>query len=149
MSTALRMTAGGASTVKVLFYGLFMDVSVLAAKGIAPSEMNAGFVSGYALRIGERATLIRRSDSRAYGVVMDIAASEATELYADESVADYRPEPVTVELLDGTQVEATCYNLPGDKVAGANRAYAEALLDVATRLEFPDSYLDQIRQGQM
>ncbi len=79
---------------------------------------------------------------------MDIAPSEATELYAEESVADYLPEPVIVELMDGTQVEATCYNLPGDKVTGANKKYAESLLDVATRLDFPDSYLDQIRQAR-
>jgi len=79
--------------------------------------------------------------------MMDIAPSEVTELYAEESVADYLPEPVIVEFMDGTQVEATCYNLPGDKVIGANKEYAELLLDVATELGFPDSYLDQIRQA--
>ena len=134
--------------MRVFFYGLFMDESLLATKGIKPSEVNLGFVDGYGLRIGERATLVRRPDSRAYGAMMDIAPSEATELYAEESVADYLPEPVIVELMDGTQVEATCYNLPSDKVTGANKEYAESLLDVATRLDFPDSYLDQIRQAR-
>jgi len=79
---------------------------------------------------------------------MDIAPSEATELYAEESVSDYLPEPVIVELMDGTQVEATCYNLPSDKVVGANKEYAELLLDVAIRLDFPDFYLDLIRQAR-
>jgi len=134
--------------LRVFFYGLFMDESLLAAKGIEPSEINLGFVDGYCLRIGERATLVRRPDNRAYGVMMDIAPSEATRLYAEESVADYLPEPVIVELMDGMQVEATCYNLPGDKVTGANKEYAELLLDVATRLDFPESYLDQIRQAR-
>lgn len=134
--------------MRVFFYGLFMDEKLLATRGIEPSEVNLGFVDGYGLRIGERATLVHRPDSRAYGAVMDIAASEAAELYADESVADYIPEPVIVELMDGTQVEATCYNLPGDNETGANKEYAESLLDVATRLGFPDSYLDQIRQAQ-
>ena len=121
--------------VRVFFYGLFMDESLLATKGIEPSEVNLGFVDGYVLRIGERATLVRRQDGRAYGAMKD-------------SVADYLPEPVTVELMDGTKVEATCYNLPGDKVTGANKDYANSLLDVASRLGFPDSYLDQIRQAQ-
>ena len=125
-----------------------MDERLLAAKGIEPSEVSLGFVDGYGLCIGERATLVRRPDSRAYGAMMDIAPSEATELYADESVADYLPERVTVELMDGTQVEASCYNLPSDKVSGANKEYAESLLEVATRLGFPDSYLDQIRQAR-
>lgn len=125
-----------------------MDESLLATKGIAPSAVSLGFVDGYGLRIGERATLVRRPDSRAYGAMMDITPSEATKLYAEESVADYLPEPVIVELLDGTEVEATCYNLPIDKVTGVNKEYADLLLDLATRLDFPDSYLDQIRQAR-
>lgn len=133
--------------MRIFFYGLFMDESFLATKGIEPSDVKLGFVDGYGLRIGKRATLVRRPDSRAYGAMMNIAPSEVTELYAEESVADYLPEPVIVEFMDGTQVEATCYNLPGDKVIGANKEYAELLLDVATELGFPDSYLDQIRQA--
>ncbi|MDH3616991.1 MAG: gamma-glutamylcyclotransferase [Gammaproteobacteria bacterium] len=135
--------------MRVFFYGLFMDEHLLAKKGIEPSETSLGFVDGYGLRIGERATLVCRPDDRVYGVMMDIAPSEATELYADDSVADYISEPVIVELMDGTRVEATCYNLPGDKITGANKDYAELLLDVATRLDFPDSYLDKIRQARM
>lgn len=125
-----------------------MDERLLATKGIKPSEVNLRFVDGYGLRIGERATLVRHPDSRAYGTMMDIAPGEAAELYAEESVADYLPEPVIVELMDGTQVEATCYNLPEDKVTGVNEEYAKSLLGVATRLDFPDSYLDQIRQAR-
>ncbi len=134
--------------MKVFFYGLFMDESLLATKGLEPSEVSMCFVDGYGLRIGERATLVRRPDSRAYGVMMDIAPGDVEELYAEKSVADYVAETVTVELVDGTQVEATCYNLPSDKVTGTNREYAESLLDVATRMGFPDSYLDQIRQAR-
>lgn len=44
-----------------------------------------------------------------------------------------------------TKVEATYYNLPGDKVTGKNKDYAESLLKLATRLDLPDSYLDEIR----
>ena len=132
--------------MRVFFYGLFMDESLLATKGIEPSEVRLGFVDGFALRIGARATLVRHSDSRAYGAMMDIAPSETKELYTQESVADYLPEPVIVEIMDGTRFEATCYNLPCDKVTGVNQEYAEALLDLATRLDFPPAYLDQIRK---
>ena len=113
--------------MRVFFYGLFMDDGLLATKGIEPSEIRIGFVNDYALRIGERATLVRCAGSRAYGVSMQIAPGEAKELYAEPSVADYQPEPVIAELMDGTCVDAVCYNLPGDKVTGANRKYAESL----------------------
>jgi len=38
--------------VRVFFYGLFMDESLLATKGIEPSKVNLGFVDGFGLRIG-------------------------------------------------------------------------------------------------
>ncbi len=133
--------------MQVFFYGLFMDEQLLAAKGIAPSDLRSGFVDGFELNIGERATLVPRANARAYGVVMDIAAGDAAALYADASVADYVPEPVSVQLVDKTTVAATCYNLPADKVTGTNKEYAASLLELAVRLGFPDTYLDRIRQA--
>ena len=122
-----------------------MDEELLASKGIAPSHSSAAYVRDFALHIGERAALLQRSGSRAYGLVMDINQSEAAVLYSDNSVADYFAEPVTAELMDGSLVEASCYNLPVENIAGTNREYAKALLALAARLQFPDEYLDEIR----
>ena len=57
-------------------------------------------------------------------------------------------EIVTVTLPDGRKVKATCYNLPSDWVVGVNQRYAESLLRLARDLEFPESYLQQIREAQ-
>jgi len=133
--------------VNVFFYGLFMDEGLLARKGLSPSDAVVGYVHGFALRIGARATLERSAGARAYGVMMNLSPDATRELYADSSVADYVPEPVTVVLADGSKVEAVCYNLSVDKVAGTNKDYAESLLELAGRLGFPDSYLDQIRKA--
>ena len=133
--------------MRVFFYGLFMDKDLLFNKGIEPSQNEPGFVDGYELRIGERATLVRSAGGRAYGVVMELDSADVGALYAEDSVSDYVPEAVTVELIDGESIEATCYNLPAEKVAGANRDYAQALLKVATGLGFPETYLDQIRNA--
>lgn len=131
--------------VAVFFYGLFMDESLLASKGIIPSGTAAGYVDGYRLRIGRRATLIPEHGSRAYGVLMTIEREEARDLYSDETVADYVPEPVSVSLPSGVVRSAVCYNLPPSKLDGANAAYADSLLILATKLGFPKDYLDQIR----
>lgn len=133
--------------MNVFFYGLFMDEQLLVAKGITPSAMRKGFVRGYRLRIGARATLLRAERGLAYGVLMDIAPEEAAALYDEKSVADYAPETVTVELTDGARIEAACYNLPAEKVSGANKDYARSLLKVAERLAFPEAYLDEIRKA--
>ncbi len=133
--------------MNVFFYGLFMDEDLLAKKGISPSNAEVGYVDGFALRIGERATLIRSAGTRSYGVMMNITSDQANKLYAESSVTDYVPESVTVELLNGSKVEASCYNLPVDKVTGTNKVYAQALLEVANRLGFPETYLVEIRQA--
>ena len=130
--------------IAVFFYGLFMDESLLASKGIVPSAATVGYVDGYRLRIGRRATLVPERDGRAYGVVMSIGRDEAASLYSDESVADYVPEPVSVTLPSGRAQSAICYNLPPSKLEGVNAAYADALLRLAATLGFPQDYLDEI-----
>lgn len=133
--------------MKVFFYGLFMDADLLAEKGIIPRDAAVGHVEGFSLCIGERATLLHSAGARAYGVVMEISPGEAKDLYAESSVADYVPEPVTVELMDGSKVEASCYVLPDDKVSGTNKDYAKALLQVARKLDLPETYLAEIMQA--
>ncbi len=133
------------SETVVFFYGLFMDEALLASKGVHATDTAIGYVDGYGLRIGERATLIHDPGGRAYGVVMKLPAEGVAALYSDPSVTDYIAEPVMVSLPGDAEVSAVCYNLPVDKLAGANPEYATALLALATGLGLPDSYLSQIR----
>ena len=129
----------------VFFYGLFMDESLLASKGIKPSKAAVGYVDGYGLRIGKRATLVPDETSRAYGVLMTIRAEALRALYLEESVADYVSEPVSVTISDGTVESAVCYNLPEGKLEGTNSAYANSLLGLARKLGLPSDYLERIR----
>lgn len=133
--------------MKIFFYGLFMDEALLAEKGVFPSGSATGYLEGYALRIGDRATLLPSPGSQAYGVVMDVSREDAARLYSDASVADYVAEDVSVTLPDGSTA-AACYNLPAEKLSGANAQYAAALEKLATRLGFPEAYLRQIRQAK-
>ena len=135
-----------AEDVAVFFYGLFMDESLLASKGVIPSRAAVGCVDGYGLRIGRRATLVRDETSRAHGVLMTIRAEDVSTLYAEESVADYVPESVAVVLPDGTLEPAVCYNLPAGKLEGTNSEYASSLLILAGKLGLPGDYLEQIRR---
>ena len=134
-------------TIKVFFYGLFMDETLLASKGIRPTLSSFGYVEGFRLHIGERATLLPAQDSRSYGVLMEVTADQAARLYSDQSVRDYVAEPVVVHLRDEVRVSAICYNLPASRVSGTNPEYAAALLALATRLRMPESYLAVIRSA--
>ena len=132
--------------VSVFFYGLFMDESLLASLGVSPSKATVGYVDGYSLRIGRRATLVPDDTNRAYGVLMSLRTDDVRALYAEKSVADYVSESAAVVLPDGTVESAVCYNLPKRKLEGANSEYANALLILAGRLGLPDDYLQQIRE---
>lgn len=124
-----------------------MDESLLAARNIYPAESAMGYVDGYRLQIGQRASLLPHSNGRAYGILMRLAASDIDALYSDKSVADYVRETVIVNLPGDRLVSALCYNLPASKMTGANPDYAAALLDLATRLGMPASYIGHIRSG--
>src|SRR5215213_9965068 len=106
------MTEETAGTVEVFFYGLFMDESLLRAKGLNPENRGPASVEDFQLVIGERATLVRREGARAYGVVYTLTRGEVEALYSDESVSAYRPEVVTARLAGGRDARALCFNLP-------------------------------------
>lgn len=133
--------------ISIFFYGLFMDESLLASKGVHPTESTIGYVDGFGLCIGKRATLLPEANSRAHGVLMKINSEDAAALYSEQSVADYVAETVVVTLPGNIQVSAVCYNLPAARLTGRNPEYAAALLALATRLGLPDSYLGRIRKA--
>jgi len=67
-------------------------------------------------------------------------------LYAEPSVAAYRPEAVIAQLMDRSCLPALCFNLPhSDEPAAANPEYAEKLRAVAARLKLPADYVMSIR----
>lgn len=140
------MTDERAASVEVFFYGLFMDESLLRAKGLNPSNRRAAYVEDFQLVIGERATLVRREGARAYGVVYALTRGEVEALYSDEPVSAYRSEVVTARLADGRDARALCFNLPAPPSdEERNPQYASKLRELAERLGLPSDYVSSIR----
>ena len=131
--------------MEVFFYGLFMDQDILTKRGINPANPRKGHLKDYTLKIGKRASLIPCINEKAYGLVMEVDDDEIRQLYAEKSVADYIPEKVTVVTESGEQITAICYNLPLELLSGTNEEYAEALYELAQKLNFPEGYLDKIK----
>lgn len=132
--------------MKVFFYGLFMDRAILAKNGITPADPVKGYLQDYALKIGNRASLVPCKDEKAYGIVMTVDDVAIRDLYAEASVADYVPEEVTVVTNANDRVAAMCYNLPEASLTGTNAAYAQSLYTLARQLGFPEEYLEKIRE---
>ncbi len=127
------------------FYGLFMDDGVLRENKVLAANPRRGYVEGYALRIGARATLIPVSGARAYGMIFALTYDELERLYSAPGLEQYRPEAVLAHSLEGEVSPALCYNLreapgPGE----SNSEYATLLRAALTRLGFPEDYVSSV-----
>jgi hypothetical protein len=131
--------------IDVFFYGLFMDSEILREAGVAPDNPRKAYIEDFALRIGQRATLVPSSGSRAYGMLFSLTHSELEKLYAAPGLDQYRPEAVFVHALEGTSRPALCYNLrEAPRPEELNLEYAARLQRVLHKLGFPQEYISSI-----
>ena len=129
----------------VFFYGLFMDADLLRSQGVLPEGGELASVPGFALHIGQRATLVPRAGARVHGLVFSLTLSELKRLYAEPSVRAYVPQAVLAELAGGGVIAALCYNLP-QPPAGTERnpEYLAQLRALGQRVGLPAEYLSSL-----
>jgi hypothetical protein len=131
--------------VDAFFYGLFMDVDVLRQSGTEPANPRRAYVAEFALRIGQRATLVPSPGARAYGMLIALTHAELERLYGAPDLEHYRPEAVLAQPIEGIAIPALCYNLPeAPESHERNPDYALRLRDVLARLDFPRDYVASI-----
>lgn len=109
--------------------------------------MNArrAFVEGFALQIGQRATLLPTTGARAYGMLISLTHSELQQLYAAPGLEQYLPEAILAQTIEGQVIPALCYNLADPpNAADRNPEYASKLKSVLQRLGFPAEYVASI-----
>lgn len=134
--------------IDTFFYGLFMDESILRHCGVAPSNPRQAYVDDFALRIGQRATLVPHTGARAFGMLMALTHADLQSLYGAPGLEQYRPEAILAQLLQGSSVPALCYNLPvAPHPDERSTDYALRLQGVLEDLGFPREYIDSIAQA--
>jgi len=127
------------------FYGLFMDRGILRGAGVEPIKPRRAYVEEFALRIGQRATLIPSPGARAYGMLFALKHSELDRLYAAPGLEQYRPESILAQPLEGTPTQALCYILrQAPRPHERNPEYAAQLQRVLSSLEFPAEYVASV-----
>jgi hypothetical protein len=131
--------------IDAFFYGLFMDVDLLQENGVEATNIRRAFVPNFALRIGQRATLIPSIGARAYRMLMSLSHRELARLYGAPGLEHYRPESVLAQTFNGAATAALCYNLlesPGPDER--NPEYAVRLQRVLQKLDFPPEYVASV-----
>lgn len=128
------------------FYGLFMDAQVLRQAGTKPANFRRAYVADFALRIGERATLVPSPGARAYGMVISLTHAELEHLYSAPGLEGYRPEAVVAHPSEGEAIPALCYNLvQAPEPQERNPEYAMRLKSVLGNLGFPAEYVESVK----
>jgi len=128
------------------FYGLFMDAQVLRQAGAKPSNFRRAYVVDFALRIGQRATLVPAPGDRAYGMLISLTHAELERLYSAPGLEVYRPEAVAAHPFEGEAVPALCYNLvQAPEPHERNPEYAIRLRRVLENLGFPVEYVASVK----
>ena len=131
--------------VDVFFYGIFVDIDALGAAGVTPNNPRQAHVDGFALRIGQRATLVPAAGSRAYGMLFALTHADLDCLYAAPGLEKYRPVAVLAQPLGGMPTPALCYVLPeAPRPDERNPEYAARLQRALTKLGFPADYIASI-----
>jgi len=127
------------------FYGLFMDAEVLRQAGTKPSNFRPAYVADFALRIGQRATLVPSPGGRAYGMLISLTHGDLERLYGGPGLEAYRPEAVVAYPSGGAAVPALCYNLvQAPETHERNPEYAARLRRVLEGLGFPVEYVESV-----
>jgi hypothetical protein len=131
--------------VDTFFYGLFMDIAILRESRVLPVNPRRAYVEGFALRIGQRASLSPWPEQRVYGMLFALTHSELQALYSAPGLDQYRPEAVLARGVDGGLWPALCYNLPeAPRPDESNPEYAARLQAALRKLAFPSEYVSSI-----
>src|SRR5258708_37386560 len=93
------------------FYGLYMDLEILREAGVAPASPRRAYVADFALRIGQRATLLPSPGARAYGMLYAVTHAELDRLYTAPGLEHYRPEAGGPPPPGGPPTPGPWYNL--------------------------------------
>jgi hypothetical protein len=134
-------------TSNVFFYGLFMDAAVLEANGVVGRKRRPAVLRDWALRVGERATIVPAGGAAVFGIVMTMSLPDLDRLYGQPGLQMYRAAAVLVDDDAGESlpVAALAYVLPEEPGPGdRNPDYAAKLRALAARLGFPADYIESI-----
>lgn len=119
--------------IPVFFYGLFMDMDALRARGLQPRAAQAVAVVDYRIALGAKAVLLPAPGQQAGGVVAELRRAEFDSLYAQQP--DYEEIDVTARTqAGGTIITKTMINRKADLAAPEDPAYATQWRALTARL---------------
>jgi hypothetical protein len=133
------------STIRVFFYGSFINREVLAKTGLVLRNVEVARLSGFDILIETLATLVRSDQHCVYGIVGDATHAELRSLYGQDWLGGtYLPEAVLVQMPDGLFAPALCYIAPTRPPARPADDYVDWIIGPAREYGFPGWYIQRL-----
>lgn len=134
-------------SVKVFFYGSYINVNVLKEVNINLKTWEVAKLSGYDIKIEPRANLILSDQYCVYGIITQITHNELSRLYThakDILGETYLPEAVLVETKDNKLLPALCYIAPEMLAKPASNDYIDRIVNPSKEYGFPHWYISRL-----
>ncbi len=130
-------------------YGANMDPVHMAEHSPGAVRLGHAILRGRAFGIaaGHYGTVRTEAGSSVHGVLWRLTPEDEAALDAFEGIAKgfYRKDSVEVVNDAGESVTAMIYLPVDDSPGSPSRRYLERIIEIATQLEFPDAYLQRLR----
>jgi ketosteroid isomerase-like protein len=133
-------------SLKIFFYGSFMDLELLRTLGVVPKTFETAELKNWSIAFSPMATLVRSEGDSVYGTIAELSRDEVRTLYTRDDLKHYNPVDITVATEQNNRVPAQCYiSKPG---AGQKPSveYLRRVIHAAGSLGFPPAYLAKLRR---
>ena len=140
------MVALTTDSLKIFFYGSFMDLEVLRTLGVVPKTFETAELKNWSITFSPMATLVQSEGDSVYGTLADLSPDEVRMLYTRDDLKHYNPVDITVATKRNKRVPAQCYISKPGKRQKPSVEYLLRVTQAAESLGFPPAYLAKLRR---
>jgi hypothetical protein len=133
-------------SLKIFFYGTFMDLGVLRTLGVVPQTFETAELKDWSITFSPMATLVRSEGDSVYGMLAELLRTEARMLYSRDELTRYYPVDITVATARNKRMAAQCYISKPGIGEKPSVEYLQRVIRAAESLSFPAAYLARLRR---
>src|SRR5260370_23222293 len=134
-------------SVKIFFYGSFMDLELLRTLGGVAKTFEAAELKDWRITFSPMATLVRSEGDSVYGTIAELSRDEARMLSSKGDLKRYYPVDITVSTKGKERVPVECYISKSGTRQKPSVEYLQRVIQAAKNLGFPPAYLVKLERA--
>jgi AIG2-like family len=135
-----------AESLKIFFYGSFMDLEILRTLGVVPQTFENAELKNWRITFSPMATLVRSERDSVYGAIAELSRTEVRKLYSRDDLKHYKPVDISVSTKRSKSVPAQVYISEPQMGQKPSVEYLQRVIRAAESLGFPSVYLEKLRR---